>query len=185
MPRETIRRGRAAVACCLMLDGRAARVQGHFSLSFNKYSLSLGPAPRSVWGAVSADRDLELRQLRTFVAVARHRSFTRAADDLHIAQQAVSQQIKALERSLGVALLRRSSRRVDLTAEGAVFLADCRRVLTAADRATRRVKAAARARLEPCACATPSRPFGTPCRGCSRSLHSVIRNSESSPVRFS
>jgi len=127
-----------------MLDGRAARVQGHFSLSFNKYSLSLGPAPRSVWGAVSADRDLELRQLRTFVAVARHRSFTRAADDLHIAQQAVSQQIKALERSLGVALLRRSSRRVDLTAEGAVFLADCRRVLTAADRATRRVKAAAR-----------------------------------------
>jgi DNA-binding MarR family transcriptional regulator len=73
---------------------------------------------------VSADRDLELHQLRTFVAVARRRSFTRAAEDLHIAQQAVSQQIKALERSVGVALLRRSSRRVDLTAEGAVFLAD-------------------------------------------------------------
>jgi DNA-binding transcriptional LysR family regulator len=93
---------------------------------------------------VSADRDLELRQLRTFVAVARRRSFTHAAEDLHIAQQAVSQQIKALERSLGVTLLRRSSRRVDLTAEGAVLLADCRRILTAADRATRRVKAAAR-----------------------------------------
>jgi DNA-binding transcriptional LysR family regulator len=93
---------------------------------------------------VSADRDLELRQLRTFVAVARRRSFTRAAEDLHIAQQAVSQQIRALERSLGVALLRRSSRRVDLTAEGTVFLADCRRVLTAAERATRRVQAAAR-----------------------------------------
>ena len=86
----------------------------------------------------------ELRQLRTFAVVAQRRSFTRAADDLHIAQQAVSQQIKALERSLGVTLLRRTPRRVELTAEGEVFLADCRRVLAAADRATRRVQAAAR-----------------------------------------
>jgi DNA-binding transcriptional LysR family regulator len=90
------------------------------------------------------DSGLELRHMRTFVAVAERRSFTRAADDLHIAQQAVSQQVKALERSLGVTLLRRSSRRVELTAEGAVFLADCRRVLSSADRATRRVRAAAR-----------------------------------------
>ena len=89
------------------------------------------------------DPSFELRQLRTFAAVAERRSFTRAADDLHIAQQAVSQQIKALERSLGVTLLRRNSRRVELTAEGAVFLAECRRVLGAADRAARRVKAAA------------------------------------------
>jgi len=86
----------------------------------------------------------ELRQLRTFAAVAHRRSFTRAADDLHIAQQAVSQQIKALERSLGVTLLRRTPRRVELTAEGTIFLADCRRVLAAADRAARRVQAAAR-----------------------------------------
>jgi DNA-binding transcriptional LysR family regulator len=89
----------------------------------------------------------ELRQLRTFAAVAQRRSFTRAADDLHIAQQAVSQQIKALERSLGVTLLRRTPRRVELTAEGEVFLADCRRVLAAADRAARRVRAAARGEL--------------------------------------
>ena len=86
----------------------------------------------------------ELRQLRTFAAVARQRSFTRAADDLHIAQQAVSQQIMALERSLGVTLLRRTPRRVELTTEGEVFLADCRRVLAAADRAARRVQAVAR-----------------------------------------
>ena len=86
----------------------------------------------------------ELRQLRTFAAVAQRRSFTRAADDLHVAQQAVSQQIKALERSLGVTLLRRTPRRVELTTEGEVFLADCRRVLAAADRAARRVQAAAR-----------------------------------------
>ena len=89
----------------------------------------------------------ELRQLRTFAVVAQRRSFTRAADDLHIAQQAVSQQIKALERSLGVTLLRRTPRRVELTAEGEVFLADCRRVLAAADRAARRVEAAARGEL--------------------------------------
>jgi DNA-binding transcriptional LysR family regulator len=86
----------------------------------------------------------ELRQLRTFAAVAQRRSFTRAADDLHIAQQAVSQQIMALERSLGVTLLRRTPRRVELTAEGAVFLAEARRVLAATDRAARRVQAAAR-----------------------------------------
>jgi DNA-binding transcriptional LysR family regulator len=93
---------------------------------------------------VIPDSGLELRHLRTFVAVAERRSFTRAADDLHIAQQAVSQQIKALERSLGVSLLRRTPRRVELTPEGAVFLGDCRRLLAAANRAARRVKAAAR-----------------------------------------
>jgi DNA-binding transcriptional LysR family regulator len=93
---------------------------------------------------VIPDSGLELRLLRTFVVVAERRSFTRAADDLHIAQQAVSQQIRALERALGVTLLRRTPRRVELTGEGTVLLADCRRVLTAADRAARRVKAAAR-----------------------------------------
>ena len=93
---------------------------------------------------MSPSRDIELRHLRTFAAVARRLSFTQAADDLHIAQQAVSQQIMTLERSLGVTLLRRTPQRVELTAEGEVFLADCRRVLAAADRAVSRVQAAAR-----------------------------------------
>ena len=86
----------------------------------------------------------DLRQMRYFTAVADHGSFTRAAQDLHVAQQAVSQQVKALEQLLGVTLLERSSRRVKLTPEGVVFLADCRRVLAGADRAARRVQAAAR-----------------------------------------
>jgi len=86
----------------------------------------------------------DLRQLRTFVAVAERGSFTRAADDLYVAQQAVSQQVKALETALGVTLLWRTSRRVELTPAGKVFLADCRRVLAAADRAVRRVQEAAR-----------------------------------------
>jgi DNA-binding transcriptional LysR family regulator len=85
----------------------------------------------------------ELRQIRSFVAVAKHGSFSRAGEELHIAQQAVSQQIKALERSLGVMLLLRSSRRVELTPEGRVFLTECNRVLSATDRAVRRVRAAA------------------------------------------
>jgi DNA-binding transcriptional LysR family regulator len=110
----------------------------------NKQGLSLSGRGRGRVAGVMPSPGFELRQLRTFAAVARRRSFTQAADDLHIAQQAVSQQIIALERSLGVTLLRRTPRRVELTTEGEVFLADCRRVLAAADRAARRVQAAAR-----------------------------------------
>jgi DNA-binding transcriptional LysR family regulator len=86
----------------------------------------------------------DLRQMRYFAAVAERGSFTGAARELHVAQQAVSQQVKALEQLLGVTLLERSSRRVKLTPEGVVFLADCRRVLAGADHAARRVQAAAR-----------------------------------------
>jgi DNA-binding transcriptional LysR family regulator len=82
--------------------------------------------------------------MRYFATVAKRGSFTRAAEELHVAQQAVSQQVRALEQQLGVTLLERSSRRVTLTPEGDVFLADCRRVLAGADRAARRVQAAAR-----------------------------------------
>ncbi len=94
--------------------------------------------------AVLADQRFELRQLRTFLTVVERRSFTQAGEELHVAQQAVSQQIRALERALEVTLLERSSRKVDLTPAGAVFAADCRRVLAAADRAQRRVKIAAK-----------------------------------------
>src|SRR5262245_21857985 len=82
--------------------------------------------------------------MRYFAAVAEHGSFTQAARELHVAQQAVSQQVKALEQLLGVTLLERSPRRVTLTPEGRVFLADCRRLLAGVDRATVRVRAAAR-----------------------------------------
>jgi DNA-binding transcriptional LysR family regulator len=65
---------------------------------------------------------MELRHLRTLDAVARHGSFTRAAAELHLAQSAVSQQIRRLEAELGVDLLRRTSRRVDVTEAGEVVL---------------------------------------------------------------
>jgi DNA-binding transcriptional LysR family regulator len=98
------------------------------------------------WAVVHSDQVVtpDLRQMRYFTAVAERGSFTRAAQDLHVAQQAVSQQVKALEQLLGVTLIDRSSRRVKLTPEGVVFLADCRRVLAGADRAAQRVQAAAR-----------------------------------------
>ncbi|MDV9192180.1 LysR family transcriptional regulator [Streptomyces sp. SR27] len=61
---------------------------------------------------------MELRHLRTFEAVARTLSVTQAAKELHYAQSSVSDQIQALERELGVALLDRSRRRVRLTPQG-------------------------------------------------------------------
>jgi LysR family transcriptional regulator, transcription activator of glutamate synthase operon len=76
---------------------------------------------------------MELRQLRYLDAVARHRSFTRAARELYVAQSALSQQVGRLERELGVELLRRTTRRVEVTDAGELVLARARRALTEVD----------------------------------------------------
>jgi DNA-binding transcriptional LysR family regulator len=77
----------------------------------------------------------ELRHLRTFVAVAEELSFTRAAERLHLGQQAVSKSVAQLERELGVALLERTTHDVRLTAAGEALLGAGRGALTAADAA--------------------------------------------------
>jgi LysR family transcriptional regulator, transcription activator of glutamate synthase operon len=76
---------------------------------------------------------MELRALRYLDAVARRRSFTQAALDLHIAQSALSQQVGRLERELDVELLRRTTRRVEVTEAGEIVLARARRALAEVD----------------------------------------------------
>ncbi|MBV8173489.1 MAG: LysR family transcriptional regulator, partial [Verrucomicrobia bacterium] len=72
---------------------------------------------------------MELRQLRYFVAVAEELSFTRAAALLHVAQSAVSAQIRLLEDAVGVVLLERNSRRVELTSAGRIFFQGAKKIL--------------------------------------------------------
>ncbi|TKV56386.1 LysR family transcriptional regulator [Nakamurella flava] len=78
---------------------------------------------------------MELQQMRYVIAVAEERSFTRAAERCFVVQSALSHQIKALEREIGVALFARSSRRVEPTAAGEAFVAAARLSLDAAQRA--------------------------------------------------
>src|ERR687888_289405 len=87
---------------------------------------------------------MELRQLRTFVAVAELRHFARAASLCNLSQPAVSHQIAVLEEELGARLLNRAARRVSLTVAGEVFLEEARRILGAIDRANERMQEVAR-----------------------------------------
>jgi DNA-binding transcriptional LysR family regulator len=73
---------------------------------------------------------MELRQLRYLVALADEQSFTRAAEREHIAQPALSQQIQKLEQELGIPLVERTTRRVQITDAGNLLVARARRVLT-------------------------------------------------------
>src|SRR5437588_6524692 len=83
---------------------------------------------------------MDIRQLRYLVALADERHFTRAAAREHIAQPALSQQIKRLEDELGLTLVERSTRQVTITDAGELLVARSRRILAEAE--------AARAELE-------------------------------------
>lgn len=87
---------------------------------------------------------MDLRQLRYFVTVAEELHFSRAAARLHLAQSALSAQIRQLEAELGGPLLVRNTRRVSLTPAGDALLADGRSILAAVDGALTRARALAR-----------------------------------------
>lgn len=72
---------------------------------------------------------MELRQLDYFAAVVRHRHFGRAAQDVYVTQSALSQQIARLEEELGLTLLVRGAKGVELTPAGTEFLAHARAIL--------------------------------------------------------
>ena len=84
--------------------------------------------------------------MRYFLAVAEELNFTRAAERLHLAQQALSASIRRLEAQLGVALFVRSTRKVELTAAGEVLVDGARAVVAAAADAVERVHQAAQGR---------------------------------------
>ncbi|TXS05198.1 transcriptional regulator CynR, partial [Streptomyces sp. col6] len=91
-----------------------------------------------------------MRHLRYLLAVAEHGSFTRAAEELHISQPTLSQQVRQLERTVGAQLLDRTGRTVGLTDAGAVYADHARRALrdlAAAERAVHDVRDLSRGHL--------------------------------------
>lgn len=82
---------------------------------------------------------MNIEQLRSFVAVAREGHFTRAAQEVHLAQPSLSRQIATLERDLGAALFHRARGNVSLTAAGQALLAPAQRILADAEVARRAV----------------------------------------------
>jgi DNA-binding transcriptional LysR family regulator len=85
-------------------------------------------------------QNVELRHLRYFVAVAEDLHFSRAAEKLQMAQPPLSQQIRQLERTLGVCLFERNHHSVALTAAGQVFLVEARLILEQVEHALSRVQ---------------------------------------------
>jgi DNA-binding transcriptional LysR family regulator len=85
---------------------------------------------------------MELRHLRYFTTLAEELNFRRAAEKLHIAQPALSAQIRSLEEDLGVTLFQRTTRKVELTLSGRVFLTEARNVLNSAANAEQRARQA-------------------------------------------
>lgn len=78
---------------------------------------------------------MNLSQLRYFLATARHGSFSAAAEELHLAQPSLSQQVRALEAELGVALFVRAGRGIALTDAGRALVPEAEQVLTGVERA--------------------------------------------------
>src|SRR5436305_15327815 len=86
---------------------------------------------------------MEISQLRYLVALAEEQHFTRAAARAHIAQPALSQQIRRLEQEVGLVLVERTTRRVTITEAGQMLVARARRILSEVDAANAEMQALA------------------------------------------
>lgn len=96
--------------------------------------VSIGTGYRSAYPG-----DMQFQQLAYFVAVADTRHFTRAAEEVHVSQPSLSQQIRALERELGAELFSRARGNITLTDAGEALLPLARRILADADTARHEV----------------------------------------------
>lgn len=90
---------------------------------------------------------VDVRQLRYFVAVVRHRSFRAASEMLHISQPPLTRQIQQLEQAIGTLLLVRQNRGVEPTPAGMAFYEDARNILDMLDRATHRARLTGKGQL--------------------------------------
>lgn len=85
---------------------------------------------------------MNLNQLKYFISVAEHQSFTKAANQYYISQTAITQQVQALETTIGTQLIDRTTRPISLTPSGTVFLAEARSILRHMDTAVSRTREA-------------------------------------------
>ena len=98
---------------------------------------------------------MDLRQLRYFIAVAEHANISLAAQAVHIAQPALSRQMKALEEEVGALLMERTGRGVKLTDAGEQLLRDARKLLEDAESAKQRAERAGRGEIGHLSIAVP------------------------------
>lgn len=83
---------------------------------------------------------MNTNQLKYFVAAAEHRSFTKAANQYYLSQTAITQQIRALEESIGIQLFDRNTRPIALTPAGSIFLIEAKAILERIQTAVSRTK---------------------------------------------
>ena len=80
---------------------------------------------------------MDQKQLTYFIAVAKYRNFSRAAQDFYLTQPAISHQIKMLEKELDTELFVRNTKKVTLTDSGELFLEDAKSILNAMEQANK------------------------------------------------